>query len=298
MTVKVVTDSTSDLPRELADRYGINVIPQKVIFGTEELRDGVDITGDEFYRRVSGSAVLPTTSQASPGEFRELYESIADGADGIVSVHVSAALSGTVDSARSGGEQADIGCSVEVIDSMQAGMGTGLVAVAAARAAMNGGDLRQVVSVAESAVGRSETYVLLDTLEYLQKGGRIGKARAMLATLLSIKPMIILREGIVDELGKERTHRKGVARLRRVTEDFAHSKSFALTIRPRLTRRAPSPSSFSNYSQMERNLSLHRLDRLLAPTLGQPRLGYLCCALRTIRLVKFTSELLHDSANM
>ena len=221
MTVKVVTDSTSDLPRELADRYGINVIPQKVIFGTEELRDGVDITGDEFYRRVSGSAVLPTTSQASPGEFRELYESIADGADGIVSVHVSAALSGTVDSARSGGEQADIGCSVEVIDSMQAGMGTGLVAVAAARAAMNGGDLQQVVSVAEGAVGRSETYVLLDTLEYLQKGGRIGKARAMLATLLSIKPMIILREGIVDELGKERTHKKGVARLRRVTEEFA-----------------------------------------------------------------------------
>ena len=221
MTVKVVTDSTSDLPRELADRYGINVIPQKVIFGTEELRDGVDITGDEFYRRVSGSAVLPTTSQASPGEFRELYESIGDGADGIVSVHVSAALSGTVDSARSGGEQADIGCGVEVIDSMQAGMGTGLVAIAAARAAMNGGDLRQVVSVAEGAVGRSETYVLLDTLEYLQKGGRIGKARAMLATLLSIKPMIILREGIVDELGKERTHKKGVARLRRVTEDFA-----------------------------------------------------------------------------
>ncbi|MCY4577621.1 MAG: DegV family protein [Chloroflexi bacterium] len=221
MTVKVVTDSTSDLPRELADRYGINVIPQKVIFGTEELRDGVDITGDEFYRRVSGSAVLPTTSQASPGEFRELYESIADGADGIVSVHVSAALSGTVDSARSGGEQADIGCSVEVIDSKQAGMGTGLVAIAAARAAMNGGDLQQVVSVAEGAVGRSETYVLLDTLEYLQKGGRIGKARAMLATLLSIKPMIILREGIVDELGKERTHKKGVARLRRVTEDFA-----------------------------------------------------------------------------
>ncbi len=221
MTVKVVTDSTSDLPRELADRYGINVIPQKVIFGTEELRDGVDITGDEFYRRVSGSAVLPTTSQASPGEFRELYESIADGADGIVSVHVSSALSGTVDSARSGGEQADIGCGVEVIDSMQAGMGTGLVAVAAARAAMNGGDLQQVVSVAESAVDRSETYVLLDTLEYLQKGGRIGKARAMLATLLSIKPMIILREGIVDELGKERTHKKGVARLRRVTEDFA-----------------------------------------------------------------------------
>ena len=221
MSVKVVTDSTSDMPRDLAAQYGITVIPQKVIFGTEELRDGVDIGGDEFYRRVSGSATLPTTSQASAGEFKELYESIAEGADGIVSVHVSGALSGTVNSARSGGDQAEISCPVEVVDSTQAGMGTGLIAIAAARAANDGGDLQAVVSAAENAVSRCETYVLLDTLEYLQKGGRVGKARAMVATLLSIKPMIILREGVVDELGKERTHKKGMRRLQRVTEDFA-----------------------------------------------------------------------------
>ena len=221
MSVKVVTDSTSDMPRAIAEQYGIRVIPQKVIFGTEELRDGVDITGDEFYRRVAGIPTLPTTSQASAGEFKELYESIGAGADGIVSVHVSAAVSGTVNSARSGGDQADISCRVEVVDSMQAGMGTGLVAIAAARVAREGGDLQQVVSAAEDAVSRCETYVLLDTLEYLQKGGRIGKARAMLATLLSIKPLIILRDGVVDELGKERSHRKGMARLRRVTEGFA-----------------------------------------------------------------------------
>ena len=138
MSVKVVTDSSSDMPREIAEQYGISVIPQKIIFGTEELRGGVDITGDEFYRRVADSPALPTTSQASPGEFKELYESIAGGADGIVSVHVSGALSGTVNSARSGGDQADISCRVEVVDSMQAGMGTGLVAVAAARAALDG----------------------------------------------------------------------------------------------------------------------------------------------------------------
>ena len=221
MTVRVVTDSTSDMPRELAEHYGISVIPQKVIFGTEELRDGVDITGDEFYRRVAGSPTLPTTSQASAGEFKELYESIGADADGIVSVHVSAALSGTVNSARSGGEQANIDCSVEVVDSKQASMGTGLIALAAAKVAQGGGDLWQVVSAAEDAVNRCETFVLLDTLEYLQKGGRIGRARAMVATLLSIKPMIILRDGIVDELGKERTHRKGMTRLRRVTEEFA-----------------------------------------------------------------------------
>ena len=221
MSVRVVTDSSADMPRDVAAQYGISVIPQKIIFGTEELRGGVDITGDEFYRRIANSPTLPTTSQASPGEFKELYESIAADADGIVSVHVSGALSGTVDSARSGGAEANIACSVEVVDSMQAGMGTGLIAIAAAKAAADGGNLQQVVSAAEDAASRCETYVLLDTLEYLQKGGRIGKARAMLATLLSIKPMIILREGIVDELGKERTHKKGVARLRRVTEEFA-----------------------------------------------------------------------------
>ena len=103
MTVKVVTDSSSDMPRDVAAQYGISVIPQKIIFGTEELRGGVDITADEFYRRVSTSSTLPTTSQASAGEFKELYESIAGDADGIVSVHVSGALSGTVNSARSGG---------------------------------------------------------------------------------------------------------------------------------------------------------------------------------------------------
>ena len=221
MSVRVVTDSSSDMPRDVAEQYGISVIPQKVIFGAEELRGGVDITGDEFYRRVSDSPTLPTTSQASPGEFKELYESIAANADGIVSVHVSGALSGTVNSARSGGGEAEIDCAVEVVDSMQAGMGTGLIAIAAARAANDGGDLREVVSAAEDAASRCETYVLLDTLEYLVKGGRIGKARAMVATLLKIKPMIILREGIVDELGKERSHRKGMARLRRVTEGFA-----------------------------------------------------------------------------
>ncbi len=221
MTVRVVTDSSSDMPRDVAAQYGISVIPQKIIFGTEELRGGVDITGDEFYRRVSTSPTLPTTSQASPGEFKELYESIAGDADGIVSVHVSGALSGTVNSARSGGDQAEIDCPVEIVDSMQAGMGTGLVAIAAARAANDGGDLQAVVRAAEDAASRCETYVLLDTLEYLVKGGRVGKARAMVATLLKIKPMIILREGIVDELGKERSHRKGMARLRRVTEDFA-----------------------------------------------------------------------------
>lgn len=221
MSVKVITDSTSDMPPEIAARLGISVIPQKVIFGTEELRDGVDITGDEFYRRLVSSAALPTTSQASVGEFVELYESVAPGADGIVSVHVSSGVSGTVNSAQQAAQQANIGCEVRVIDSLQASMATGLIAIEAAICANDGGDLAQVAECAQNAAARAELFVLMDTLEYLQKGGRIGKARATIGSLLKIKPMIILREGVVHELGKERTHRRGMQKLQSVAEDFA-----------------------------------------------------------------------------
>ncbi len=221
MNVKVVTDSTADLPAHIAAELGISVIPQKVIFGTNELRDGVDIGGDEFYERLVSGGVHPTTSQASAGEFKQLYESVAQGADAIVSVHVSSGVSGTVNSAQQGASEANIGCEVRVVDSQQASMGTGFVAMEAARAANVGGDVDQVIAAAQNAVERSELFVLMDTLEYLQKGGRIGKARAVLGSLLHIKPMIILRDGVVNELGKERTHRRGVARLRSVAADFA-----------------------------------------------------------------------------
>ena len=228
MAVKVVTDSTSDLPADLADGLGITIVPASVFFGTREYKDGVDITADEFFDKLMNGPDFPTTSQPSVGEFSDTYTSVGDGADGVVSVHVSSKVSGTFNSAQQGAEHANVGCPVEVLDTLQASMGVGLVTIAAARAAQAGGSLEEVTAVAKSAIERCQCMALLDTLEYLQKGGRIGKAQALVGTLLKVKPIIIVLDGEVDNLAKERTRRKAVARLRRVVEEFSPLDSVAV----------------------------------------------------------------------
>ena len=221
MAVKIVTDSTADLPQDLAQGLDITVVPLNVHFGTEVFKDGVDLSPDEFYQRLIDGPVLPKTSQPSVGDFVQVYEQLAQDADGIVSVHISSKVSGTYNSAVQAKGQANVTCPIEVIDTYQASMGLGKAAMAVARAAQQRASLEEAATVARQAAARSQCFVLLDTLEYLEKGGRIGKARALLGTLLSIKPMIIVRDGEVHELAKERTRRKGIARLRRVAGEFA-----------------------------------------------------------------------------
>ena len=221
MAVKVVTDSTADIPPELAQSLGITVVPCNVNFGTETFKDGVDLSAEEFYERLINGPQFPSTSQPSPGDFVETYERVGDGADAIVSVHVSAKLSGTYNSAVQAKEQANIKCPIDVVDSYQASCGLGVVAIVAAQEAGKGAGLEEVAATARSAADRAELFFLLDTLEYLQKGGRIGKARALVGTVLKIKPMIILREGIVHEMGKARSFSKGVAKLLETAREFA-----------------------------------------------------------------------------
>ena len=228
MAVKVITDSISDLPADLANELGITIVPANVLFGTREYKDGVDITADEFFDKLMNGPDFPTTSQPSVGEFLDTYTAVSDGADGIVSVHVSSKVSGTFNSARQGAEHANPGCPVEVLDTLQASMGVGLIAIAAARAAQAGGSIEEVTAVARSAIERCQFMALLDTLEYLQKGGRIGKAQALVGTLLKVKPIIILLDGEVNNLAKERTRRKAVARLRREVEEFSPLDSIAV----------------------------------------------------------------------
>lgn len=211
MAVKVVTDSVSDLPPDLAASYGISIVPAKVLFGTEQFSDGVDITTDEFFQRLASSPTLPTTSQPSVGDFVEVFDSVGEDADGIVCITCSSKVSGTYNSAVQAKEETAASCPVEVVDSAQASMGEGLVAVAAARAAQSGADLAGVVGAAEDALARARMLGLLDTLEYLQKGGRIGRARAMVGTLLKVKPIITVEDGLVHEFGKERTRARGLA---------------------------------------------------------------------------------------
>lgn len=228
MTVRVVTDSASDMPLDLARDLGMTVVPANVHFGTEVFRDGVELTTDQFFDRLFNGPDFPTTSQPSVGEFAQAYSRTAEGADGIVSVHVSSKVSGTVNSATQGAQQAGLERPIEIVDSLQASMGTGLIALQAARAANAGASIDEVRQVADDAVGRCQTFALLDTLEYLLKGGRIGRARAMLGGLLKIKPIITIENGEVSDFAKERTRRKAVDRLRRAAESASPISSVAI----------------------------------------------------------------------
>jgi DegV family protein with EDD domain len=215
MAVKIVTDSTCDIPAELAEEYGITVVPVTVRFGTTSFLDGVELTTDELYERLTSGGDLPTTSQPSIGEFLEVYERVGQDADGIVSIHVSAKLSGTYNSAMQASDQAEGDCPIDVVDTEQASMGIGLTVLAAAKAANEGANMDEVGALVDSAVQRSNCMALLGTLEFLQKGGRIGKAQALVGTLLRIHPMIVLSEGEVLPLARPRTRRKGLQELKK-----------------------------------------------------------------------------------
>ena len=221
MTVRVITDSTADLPPEMAAELGIEVVPLNVHFGTDTFRDGIDLSADEFYERLVASSCPPTTSQPSVGAFLEVYQKALEGADGIVSVHISAKLSGTWNSAIQAREQLADPSRVQVVDTGQASMGLGWVAVAAARAAQAGASLEEVAREAQSTAEQVRVLFLVDTLEFLQKGGRIGKAQAMFGSVLSIKPLLTIQEGEVHPMERVRTRGKGVARLVQLVQEAA-----------------------------------------------------------------------------
>ena len=228
MSVRVVTDSASDIDGELARELGIAVVPLNVHFGTRTFEDNVTITPDELYGMLSTTSEPPRTSQPSPGRFKEVYDELGRDATGIVSIHISSKISGTCNSARQGALAASAGCPVEVIDSGQASMGLGLVVLAAAEAATRGADQSEVIHTARSAAGRAQCLCLFETLEYLQKGGRIGRAQALLGSVLKIKPMIIVRDGEVHPLGRARTFPRALAKMKGTVRGFAPLQSLAV----------------------------------------------------------------------
>ena len=220
MAVKVVTDSTADLPPELARRLGITVVPLNLHFGDEVYRDGVDLTPDAFYQRLVSASPLPTTSQPSVGAFLELYRDLVGGGDPVVSIHISSKLSGTYNSANQARQElAD--AQIEVIDSLQGSLGLGLMVMQAARAASQGQSLEQVTQVTRQAMGRVYFFGLLDTLEYLQKGGRIGRAQAFLGSLLRVKPILTCRDGEVHPLERAHSRTRGIQRLEELARELA-----------------------------------------------------------------------------
>ena len=228
MVVSIVTDSTSDIDGETARDLGITIVPQNVHFGTRSFEDNVTITPDGFYEMLSAAPQLPTTSQASPGRFQQAYEELSQDADGIVSIHISSKLSGTCNSARQGALAMSTDRPVEVVDSGQASMGLGLVVMAAAQVAKRGASQPEVVAAAWGAVRRAQCLCLFETLEYLHKGGRIGRAQALVGSVLKIKPMIIVRDGAVHPLGRARTFPKALAQLKEHVRGFAPIDALAV----------------------------------------------------------------------
>lgn len=214
MAIRIVTDSTADLPEEAEQQLGIVVVPLNVIFGEQVYRDGVDITGEEFYRRLQTDPIHPTTSQPSPATFQAVYERLAqEGAEGIISIHISSKLSGTWRSAQLGRDAANVTCPIEVVDSRTVSLALGFCAMRAAEAANQGAPLPDVLAITDYAIHHVWLYDMLDTLEYLRRGGRMGRARALLGSLLSIKPIVTLEDGEVVPAARVRTRARAIEEL-------------------------------------------------------------------------------------
>jgi DegV family protein with EDD domain len=210
MAVRVVTDSAADLDAEQAAALGVRVVPLTIRFGAEEFVDRQDLSPAEFYAKCAASPTLPETAAPSPGAFDATFRSLFDeGADAIVCVNLSSALSATMQSAQNAA-RGNEGRDIRIIDSRMATYGTGSQVVAAAQAANDGASVDDVVALVNDMIPRSRLYGSLDTLENLKKGGRIGNAQAMLGTLLSIKPLITVVDGVVEEAGKARTRSKAL----------------------------------------------------------------------------------------
>ena len=213
MSVKIVTDSVSDISPAIADELGITVIPLNVVFGNEIYRDGVDLTTDEFYQRLERSQTLPTTSTPPIQAFIELYDRLAKETDEILVITISRKLSATGEAALKAIESMEKKCRVEVLDSRLAVMAEGLLVIVAAKAARAGASLDEIIRLAESNIPRTEMRMAFDTLEYLKRGGRIGKAKALMSSKLKINPIIGLKDGETFPFGKERSRVKAIDHL-------------------------------------------------------------------------------------
>ncbi len=218
MTTRIVTDSTADLPAELIERYGIAVVPLSILFGDEELLDGVDITSEQFFKRLARESTLPTTSQPSPAAFQSVYERLRDeGATEILSIHVSSKLSGTLQSARQGCEGVS-GIRFRHVDSGTVSLALGMGVLASARAIEDGGSMEAARAAAEDMFGRTHLFFLVETLEYLRRGGRLSRGGEIVGTLLKVKPILSVENGELVAIARVRTRAKAIEDLlQRVT---------------------------------------------------------------------------------
>ena len=228
MTVKVVTDSLSDITSDIARELGITVVPVYVRFGEECYRDRVEMTTEEFYHRLVHDNCFPTTTQPTPKDFINVYERLAEEADEILVVNLSSKLSGTYQSALQAKDMFRGKCRIEVIDSQLVIMGLGLVVIAVAKAVQAGASLDEAAELVRRAMPRSHSVMLLDTLKYMVKGGRIGRAQGLVGSLLSFKPILTLKDGVVSPQTRVRTRAAGIDYLYSFVAGFPHVEELAV----------------------------------------------------------------------
>ncbi|MFC1961924.1 DegV family protein [Chloroflexota bacterium] len=228
MTVKIVTDSLSDITGNLAGELGVSVVPVYVRFGEKVYRDRIEMTTEDFYRRLVSAGVLPTTTQPSPADFLEVYNNLAQETEEILVINLSSKLSGTHESATQAKRMFEGKARIEVIDSGTVIMALGLVVIAAARAAQAGASLDELMALVRSAMKRSHIIMSFDTLKYLAKGGRIGKAQGLLGSMLSIKPILTMRDGEVYPVTRVRSRAAGMDYLYNYVAGFSKIEELAV----------------------------------------------------------------------
>ncbi|KUK83693.1 MAG: DegV family protein [Pelotomaculum thermopropionicum] len=227
--IRIVTDSTADLPKEFITKYKITVIPLKIIFGEKEIfRDGIDITTEQLYKQMEKNKI-PGTSQPAPTEFVSAYQELAKDGSSIISIHISSAMSGTYQSAILAKEMVP-DLDIEVIDSRQVSMALGLIVLKAAKAVSEGKTKPEILKIINHIIPEIQVYFIVDTLKYLKHGGRIGRAEAFLGTILNVKPILHIKDGLVQPYEKVRSKIRAIERLVQIYSDYTGSKKTACSM--------------------------------------------------------------------
>ena len=270
--VRVVTDSTAEIPQSLTDELGIVVVPMYVHFGGQTFRDGVEIDTEEFYRRLSRGPDTPTTSPPTVRDFRQQFDRLSRETDSIVCIHISARLSRTLEIANQAAEHFLGATRIITIDSQQTSWGLGLLAVEAGRRAAAGDDIDDIVRHVRGLIPKIYIVLFVNTLEYLKRGGRIGRARALVGSVLSTRPVLVLEEGEIRPLETVRSRGRGIDRLLEFVVEFPRIESITV-VQGRATPEVQELLMRLNEVFPEKEIDLRTYGPVLASHVGPDTLG-------------------------
>ena len=228
MTVKIVTDSTSDLTPEISSKLGITIVPLYIHFGTESYRDGVDLTTEQFYQKLRHTKILPTSGVPSPAIFAEVYDRLAEVTDEIIVIALSSKLSAVYDIEFQAIKLMKKKCRIQVVDSLTGAMAQGLIAIAAAKSANTGAKFEEVMSMTRHNISRVEIRFAFDTLEYLKRGGRINTAQAFMGAMLKINPILSLKNGEAYPIARKRSRSKAIDYLCDFITSYSYIEEMAI----------------------------------------------------------------------